>query len=95
MPSSTIRATPINPSLALQYEFESHGTEGSWTSSLDDSALAIVPQWHPKMTISRLFIISSTLALGTAKAACAYRDTDSVFVPVTLEWVTSTVVFIM
>ncbi|KAH6907470.1 hypothetical protein BKA70DRAFT_1562992 [Coprinopsis sp. MPI-PUGE-AT-0042] len=52
-----------------------------------------VPQWHPKITISRLFVIGSTLALGPVKAVMSYRG-DTV-ASVTIEWITTIVIFLI
>ncbi|KAH6907073.1 hypothetical protein BKA70DRAFT_1023275, partial [Coprinopsis sp. MPI-PUGE-AT-0042] len=49
--------------------------------------------WHPKLTGSRLFVIITTLALGTAKAVTANHG--DAHIPVTIEWFTSIVVFVI
>jgi hypothetical protein len=52
-----------------------------------------IPRWHPRITISRLFVLVSTLGLGTAKAVMSYRG-DTI-APVTIEWITTIVLFLM
>ncbi|KAH6907465.1 hypothetical protein BKA70DRAFT_356835 [Coprinopsis sp. MPI-PUGE-AT-0042] len=49
--------------------------------------------WHPKLTVSRLLVISSTVGLGIAKATAAYRG--ETIAPVTIEWITTTLVFLI
>ncbi|KAH6907464.1 hypothetical protein BKA70DRAFT_1562988 [Coprinopsis sp. MPI-PUGE-AT-0042] len=50
-----------------------------------------VPSWHPKITLSRLIVISLTVGLGTAKAAASYRG--EMFTAVTLEWIMTILLF--
>ena len=68
------------------------GTSDSNGTNLQNTA-AITPSWHPKLTGSRLFVILTTLALGTAKGIAAFRG--KTVVPVTIEWVTATIFFTM
>jgi hypothetical protein len=58
-----------------------------------DSPEVNIPRWHPKISVSRLFVLVSTLGLGTAKAVMAYRG-DTI-APVTIEWITTIVLFLM
>ncbi|KAH6913661.1 hypothetical protein BKA70DRAFT_728227 [Coprinopsis sp. MPI-PUGE-AT-0042] len=86
---------PVNPPPTPHYELSSLDAEGRWPQNANDSTVAVIPRWHPKMTGSRLFTMLTTLALGTAKAVITYREADAIVVPVTLEWITSTIIFIM
>ncbi|KAH6907487.1 hypothetical protein BKA70DRAFT_1489507 [Coprinopsis sp. MPI-PUGE-AT-0042] len=55
--------------------------------------LDVISSWHPKLTGARLFVIFTTIGLGTAKAATSYRG-DTI-APVTIEWVMTIVLFIL
>ncbi|KAH6907467.1 hypothetical protein BKA70DRAFT_1189447 [Coprinopsis sp. MPI-PUGE-AT-0042] len=70
----------------------SHNTSGLPVSPLAGQQSAI-PRWHPKVTVARLFVILSTLGLGTAKAVMSYEG-DTV-APVTIEWITTIVIFLI
>ncbi|KAH6907494.1 hypothetical protein BKA70DRAFT_1400948, partial [Coprinopsis sp. MPI-PUGE-AT-0042] len=49
--------------------------------------------WHPKLTVSRLLVITLTIGLGTAKAVTSYRG--ETIASITIEWVTTTLVFLL
>ena len=49
------------------------------------------PAWHPKLTVSRFFVIASTLGLGTAKALMSSRGETAI--AVTIEWIMSIILF--
>ncbi|KAH6907458.1 hypothetical protein BKA70DRAFT_1223287 [Coprinopsis sp. MPI-PUGE-AT-0042] len=69
--------------------------ETPWSRD-DDYRPVAIPAWHPKLTGSRLFVIFTTLSLGTAKAVLAMAEGDSsVVAPVTIEWVSSTLIFVI
>ncbi|KDR70538.1 hypothetical protein GALMADRAFT_877822 [Galerina marginata CBS 339.88] len=51
------------------------------------------PSWHPKITPYRLIVLSTTVILGSAKALLTERG--SIIVPITLEWLTGTVLFLL
>ncbi|KDR67031.1 hypothetical protein GALMADRAFT_283687 [Galerina marginata CBS 339.88] len=50
-------------------------------------------RWHPKITPYRLVILTTTIGLGTAKSVVTQRG--SPLLPVTLEWFTATVLFLL
>jgi hypothetical protein len=50
-------------------------------------------RWHPKITIYRLVVLLTTVCLGVGKAITSARGV--VVVPVTLEWVSGVVVFVL
>ncbi|KAF8972518.1 hypothetical protein BDZ97DRAFT_1781409 [Flammula alnicola] len=51
------------------------------------------PQWHPRLTPYRLMILLTTICIGTAKAVATQRG--SMDVPITLDWVSGVVVFLV
>jgi len=50
-------------------------------------------RWHPKLTPYRLTFLCTTIGLGTAKVITTFRGED-LYVPITLEWISSVVVFL-
>ncbi|KDR67383.1 hypothetical protein GALMADRAFT_161645 [Galerina marginata CBS 339.88] len=48
--------------------------------------------WHPKITLYRLIVLTTTVILGTAKAVMT--ESGRTFVPITLEWVAGTFLFL-
>jgi len=50
-------------------------------------------RWHPKISPYRLMVFSIPLAIGTAKAISSQKG--NVTVPITLEWISGVVVFLM
>ncbi|KDR80971.1 hypothetical protein GALMADRAFT_91662 [Galerina marginata CBS 339.88] len=51
------------------------------------------PRWHPKITIYRLLMLSTTLGFGTAKVITAYQQKS--YVSTTIEWVSGVAVFLV
>jgi hypothetical protein len=49
--------------------------------------------WHPKVTVYRLLFISTTIFLGSAKAAAEYNEKS--YVSTTIEWIAGIAVFIL
>ncbi|KDR77465.1 hypothetical protein GALMADRAFT_155389 [Galerina marginata CBS 339.88] len=49
--------------------------------------------WHPKVTRYRLFVLATTIVLGTTKAVLTLRGSS--VAPVTIEWVTGTLIFLL
>jgi len=49
--------------------------------------------WHPKLTLYRLLVIVSTVALASAKTATSYLNLT--FASITLEWILGVVVFLL
>jgi hypothetical protein len=48
-------------------------------------------RWHPKITLYRLFFISTTVCLGSAKAVETSHGKS--YVSTTIEWIAGVVVF--
>ena len=49
--------------------------------------------WYPKISPYRFMVFSIPLAIGTVKAVLSYKG--SVTTPITLEWISSVVIFLM
>ncbi|KDR72009.1 hypothetical protein GALMADRAFT_253312 [Galerina marginata CBS 339.88] len=54
---------------------------------------APIPTWHPKLSPYRLTVLATTICLGTVKAVTI--QTGNTSIPITLEWVSGTVVFLI
>jgi hypothetical protein len=48
-------------------------------------------RWHPKITVYRLLIISTTISLGSAKAIETFYGKS--YVSTTIEWIAGVAVF--
>ncbi|KIM49824.1 hypothetical protein M413DRAFT_438943 [Hebeloma cylindrosporum] len=48
-------------------------------------------RWHPKITVYRLLVISTTISLGSAKAAATFNGKS--YVSITIEWISGVAVF--
>ena len=48
-------------------------------------------RWHPKVTVYRLLVISTTISLGSAKAVATFYG--KLYVSTTIEWIAGVVVF--
>ena len=48
-------------------------------------------RWHPKITVYRLLIISTTISLGSAKAIATFHGKS--YISTTIEWVAGVAVF--
>ena len=48
-------------------------------------------RWHPKITVYRLLVISTTISLGSAKAVETFNG--KLYVSTTIEWITGVAVF--
>ncbi|KAF9008462.1 hypothetical protein BDQ17DRAFT_1237068 [Cyathus striatus] len=55
--------------------------------------LVLSQQWHPKLTLYRLLVILTTLGFGISKAVLSYQGHS--IVPITLEWLFTTGVFLL
>ena len=71
--------------------------EPTKTTDLDDGLLhdPTFPRlsWHPKISPYRFIVFSIPLAIGTVKAALSQKG--SVTTPITLEWISGVVVFLV
>ena len=50
-------------------------------------------RWHPKISLYRLIVFSIPLGIGTVKAVVSQKG--SVTTPITLEWISGVIVFLM
>ncbi|KIM49831.1 hypothetical protein M413DRAFT_438947 [Hebeloma cylindrosporum] len=64
-------------------------------SIFKDSDLSLISnsgsRWHPKITVYRLLVISTTISLGSAKAVATFYDKE--YVSTTIEWIAGVAVF--
>ena len=51
------------------------------------------PSWHPKISPYRFMVFSIPLAIGTVKAVLSQRGSTTT--PITLEWISGVVIFLM
>ena len=81
-----IRPKPIGDKSVFTSDLEQHPLE---PPSPELSHLN--SRWHPKITVYRLLIISTTISLGSAKAAATFHGKS--YVSITIEWVAGVAVF--
>ena len=83
-----IRLKPIGDKSVFTSDLEQHPLEPpSPSPELSHSN----SRWHPKITVYRLLIISTTISLGSAKAAATFHGKS--YVSITIEWVAGVAVF--
>ena len=49
------------------------------------------PRWHPKITVYRLLVISTTISLGSTKAVETFYGKS--YISTTIEWIAGVAVF--
>ena len=77
-----IALQPLEPTKATDLNQESH---------YDPTSPRL--RWHPKISPYRLMVFSIPLVIGTAKAVSSQKG--NVTVPITLEWISGVVVFLV
>jgi hypothetical protein len=83
-----IRLKPIGDERVFTSDLEQHPLEPP-SAELSHSN----SRWHPKITVYRLLIISTTISLGSAKAAATFHGKS--YVSITIEWIAGVAVFCM
>jgi len=84
--SYPIRLKPTGDKSTFTSDLEQHPLEPPSTELANSNS-----RWHPKITLYRLLIISTTISLGSAKAAATFHGKS--YVSITIEWVAGVAVF--